>query len=145
MKYQKYSTRLPQEIAKYLSLVYVRTYVCTYVRTYVRTSPGSRSIPMFGVCLQSFDFFTSHETATSHVFQAGHLVCSKQDISCVRSRTSPVFQAGHLLCSKQDIYCVPSRKSTVFQTGHLLFPKQDISCVPSSNPSFLKIVSFRRI
>ena len=56
------------------------------------------------------------------MFQAGHLLCSKQDISCVPSRTSPVFQAGHLLCSKQDISYVPRRTSLVFKEGHLLWP-----------------------
>ena len=53
------------------------------------------------------------------MFQAGHLLCSKQDISCVSSRTFPVFHAGLLLCSKQDISYVPSRTSPVFQRGHL--------------------------
>ena len=65
------------------------------------------------------------------VFHAGHLVCSKQDISCVPSRTSRVFQTGHLVCSKQDISCVPRRTSRVLQAGHLLCSKQAISCVPT--------------
>ena len=46
------------------------------------------------------------------MFQTGHLVCSKQDISCVPRRTS------------QDISCVPGRTSPVFQAGHFLCSKQ---------------------
>ena len=65
------------------------------------------------------------------MFQARHLVCSKQDISCVPRTTFPVFQAGHsvfqaghLVCSTQDISCVPSRTSLLFHAGHqpLLLP-----------------------
>ena len=97
------------------------------------------------------------------MFEEGHLLCSKQDISCVRSRTSRVFhagdiscvpnrtsrvfQAGHLLCSKQDISCVPRRTSLVFQAGHLVCSKQDISCVPSrtSPPPQNPHATFERI
>ena len=45
-------------------------------------------------------------------------------------RTFPVFQAGHSLCSKQDIPCVPSRTFLVFQAGHSVCSKQYIACVP---------------
>ena len=41
------------------------------------------------------------------VFEAGHSVCSKQDIPCVRSKTFLVFEAGHSLCCEEDISCVP--------------------------------------
>ena len=36
------------------------------------------------------------------MFEAGHSVCSKQDIPCVRGRTFLVFDAGHSLCCKHE-------------------------------------------
>ena len=62
-----------------------------------------------------------------------HLVCSKQDISCVPRKTFRVFQAGHLVCSKQDILCVPSRTSPVFQARHFLCSKQNILLCSKQN------------
>ena len=61
---------------------------------------------------------------TFHVFQAGHVLCSKQDIFCIPSRTFLVFQSGHFLCSKQDISCVPGRTFRVFHAGQSLCSKR---------------------
>ena len=42
---------------------------------------------------------------------------SKEDISCVPSRTSLVFQAGHLVCSTQDIPCVRRQSFAALRNG----------------------------
>ena len=62
---------------------------------------------------------------------SSHILCSKQDIPCVRSKTFPLFHAGHSLCSKQDIPCVPRKRFPVSQAKHSLCSKQDTPCVPS--------------
>ena len=64
------------------------------------------------------------------VLQAGHSLCSKQDISCASEKSSPVFQAKHLLCAKENISCVPSKTFAVFQRKQFLCSTEDISCVP---------------
>ena len=68
---------------------------------------------------------------TFRAFQAGHSLCSKQDISYVPSRTFIVFHAGHSVCSKQDIPCVPCRTVRGFQAGHSLCATHDISLFPN--------------
>ena len=61
------------------------------------------------------------------MLEAGHSVCSKQDIPCVRSRTFRVFEAGHSLCSKQDIPCVRRRTFHVFEDDETpIFGRTDL-------------------
>ena len=83
------------------------------------------------------------------MFEAGHSLCSKQDILCLRSKTFLVLEARRSLCAKQDIDdsvcskhdipCVRIKTFLVFKAEHSLCPrkkpslcsKPDIACVRS--------------
>ena len=101
--------------------------------------PQHLAVSIFFLCMKPPPHNFRHPFVISHyhitipscpVIQAGHLLCP--------SRTFHVFHAGHLLGSRQDISCVPRKTSRVFQVKtfpvlharHLLSPNQEISCVP---------------
>ena len=84
------------------------------------------------------------------VFKSRGVLCSNQEMSCVRNKRCLVFKSEDFLCSNQETSCVQITRCRVFEPRDVLCSNQKISCVQiktfrvfNSNYSWLHTPQFR--